>query len=251
MDHDRQEGENVGVSDYTVVKQEVLKPYPACLKHLEDKPFKVYLAPATLRPETMYGQTNCWILPTGDYGAYQVSQTDVFVMTARAARNCAWQWLSLKKGEVTELATFKGSDIIGAKIHAPLSCYSPIYVLPMFTIKTTKSTGVVTSVPSDSPDDFAALTDIKTKFAQMKEKFGLTEEMIAPAPTPIINVPSIGNLCAVTVCESMGIKSQNDAAKLAEAKDTCYQKGFNDVLCWLANIKADQFKKSNQLLKKC
>lgn len=33
---------------------------------------RVYLMAATLRPETMYGQTNCWVLPEGQYGAYQV-----------------------------------------------------------------------------------------------------------------------------------------------------------------------------------
>ena len=27
---------------------------------------------ATLRPETMYGQTNAWVLPEGKYGAYRV-----------------------------------------------------------------------------------------------------------------------------------------------------------------------------------
>jgi leucyl-tRNA synthetase len=26
---------------------------------------KVFLMAATLRPETMYGQTNCWVLPDG------------------------------------------------------------------------------------------------------------------------------------------------------------------------------------------
>lgn len=29
----------------------------------------VYLVAATLRPETMYGQTNCYLLPTGEYCA--------------------------------------------------------------------------------------------------------------------------------------------------------------------------------------
>lgn len=40
------------------------------LSALEGK--EVFLAPATLRPETMYGQTNCFVLPEGDYGAYEV-----------------------------------------------------------------------------------------------------------------------------------------------------------------------------------
>ena len=46
---------------------------------------------------------------------------------------------------------------------SPLTSYSEIYTLPMLTIKADKGTGVVTSVPSDSPDDFAALRDLKNK----------------------------------------------------------------------------------------
>lgn len=30
----------------------------------------VYLMAATLRPETMYGQVNCWVLPAGRYAAF-------------------------------------------------------------------------------------------------------------------------------------------------------------------------------------
>ncbi len=33
----------------------------------------------------------------------------------------------------------------------------------MLTIKEDKGTGIVTSVPSDSPDDYAALRDLKNK----------------------------------------------------------------------------------------
>lgn len=44
-----------------------------------------------------------------------------------------------------------------------MSSYEKIYALPMLTIKDNKGTGVVTSVPSDSPDDYAALTDLKKK----------------------------------------------------------------------------------------
>ena len=35
----------------------------------------------------------------------------------------------------------------------------------MMNISMHKGTGLVTSVPSDSPDDFAALTDLKVKKA--------------------------------------------------------------------------------------
>ena len=40
-------------------------------------------------------------------------------------------------------------------------------------------TGVVTSVPSDAPDDFAALRDLKKKKA-FREKYKLTDEMVLP-----------------------------------------------------------------------
>ena len=48
-------------------------------------------------------------------------------------------------------------------LSTPLTSYQVIYTLPMLTIKPDKGTGVVTSVPSDSPDDFAALRDLKNK----------------------------------------------------------------------------------------
>jgi leucyl-tRNA synthetase len=38
---------------------------------------KCFLAAATLRAETMYGQTNFWVLPDGDYGAYQMTDGEV------------------------------------------------------------------------------------------------------------------------------------------------------------------------------
>ena len=55
-------------------------------------------------------------------------------------------------------------------------------------------TGVVTSVPSDSPDDFAALRDLKNK-EPFRSKYDVTDEMVLPFdPVPIINIPGYGDL---------------------------------------------------------
>ncbi len=65
------------------------------------------------------------------------------------------------------------------RVQAPNSPYERIHVLPLLTISTKKGTGVVTSVPSDSPDDYAAFTDLKKK-PKLREKFGVKDEWVMP-----------------------------------------------------------------------
>ena len=67
---------------------------------------------------------------------------------------------------------------MGAALSAPLTSYKKIYALPMLTIKEDKGTGVVTSVPSDSPDDYAALTDLKKK-EPLRQKYSIEDYMVS------------------------------------------------------------------------
>jgi len=127
------------------------------------KTAKVFLVAATLRPETMYGQTNCWVRPDMQYIAFKTKGDEVFICTLRAARNMSYQGFTTKEGVVDVLCELTGQDIMGLPLSAPLSFNNVIYTLPMLTIKEDKGTGVVTSVPSDSPDDYAALMDLKKK----------------------------------------------------------------------------------------
>ena len=124
---------------------------------------KVFLGAATLRPETMFGQTNCWVSPDIKYVAFETADGEVLITTRRAARNMAHQQITKRWGAVDVVAVVPGSELMGCALKAPLARYERVYALPMFTIKENKGTGIVTSVPSDSPDDFAALTDLKKK----------------------------------------------------------------------------------------
>ncbi|CAG2119653.1 unnamed protein product, partial [Medioppia subpectinata] len=223
MDHDRASGEGVGPQEYTLIKMKVLDPKPQKLQKLKAD---IYLVAATLRPETMYGQTNCWLRPDMKYIAYRVNSGEIYISTNRSALNLSFQGFTKENGVVDKVLDLLGSDIMGAKLKAPLTSYESIYALPMLTIKEDKGTGVVTSVPSDAPDDFTALRDLKNK-QPLREKYGIKDNMVLPfEPVPIIEIPDFGNLSAVKVCDDLKIQSQNDTQKLAEAKEKVYLKGF-------------------------
>ena len=223
-DHDRASGEGVLPQEYTLVKMEVIPPFPPKLRALEGR--KVFLAAATLRPETMYGQTNAWVLPDGKYGAFEISDTDVFILSERAALNLAYQKLSRVPEKPSCLAELTGYDLIGLPLKSPLAFNEIIYALPMLSILIDKGTGIVTSVPSDSPDDFMALHDLKTK-PVFRAKFGVKDEWVLPFEViPIINTPEFGDKSAEKICKDYGIQSQNEKEKLAEAKKLIYRGGF-------------------------
>eukprot|EP00800_Vazella_pourtalesii_P001235 TRINITY_DN11065_c1_g1_i7.p1 TRINITY_DN11065_c1_g1~~TRINITY_DN11065_c1_g1_i7.p1 ORF type:complete len:446 (+),score=129.65 TRINITY_DN11065_c1_g1_i7:45-1340(+) len=179
MDHDRSSGEGVGCQEYTLIKMRVKAPYPTSLSRVSGKP--VYLVAATLRPETMYGQTNCWISPDISYLVFRSIQQgdEILISTKRAARNMSYQEFTQREGEIDILFEVKGIDLMGVALSAPLTHHETIYTLPMLTIKENKGTGIVTSVPSDAPDDFAALRDLKNK-PDFRQKYGITDEMVLP-----------------------------------------------------------------------
>ena len=260
-DHDRSEGEGVGPQEYTLIKLKLLAPFPASLKAVEGR--DVFLAPATLRPETMYGQTNCFVLPDGQYGAYEISGGDVLVMSARAARGLAHQVMDANTprqhffaaggeadwGNAKQLAACSGHDLIGCALAAPHAAYEKVYVLPLLTISMGKGTGVVTSVPSDAPDDYVALQELKDK-PEFRKKFGLTDEMVMPFEVvPIINIPEFGDASAVFMCEKLGIKTQGEKDKLALAKDETYLKGFTSGVMLVGAHKGKKVSEAKPLIR--
>lgn len=226
-DHDRSSGEGVVPQEYTIIKLEVV--FPENEKYSFANNFqgrKVFLAAATLRPETMYGQTNCFVLPEGDYGAFLFKNDEILIMSERSAIGLAHQGYSLEWGKVIHLRSFKGFELLGLPLIAPLSKYDFIYTLPLITISMGKGTGIVTSVPSDAPDDYIALKELKEK-PLWREKFGIESSMVEQFHVvPIIDIPGFGTSAAVALCEEMHVKSTKDTDKLKAIKDQVYLKGY-------------------------
>lgn len=232
MDHDRTEGEGVGPQEYSAIKLQVKEWSPKMEELVKGKiedDAKVYFVPATLRPETMYGQTSCFVGPKINYGLFKLKEKEYIVVTKRAAWNMAFQGhffgdkFPKSQDELPQVLGVPGSAFIGTLVNAPLSFHTAgIRILPMDSVSAAKGTGVVTSVPSDSPDDYATLMDL----AKKAEYYGIQKEWAELEIFPLIDTPTYGNLTAPALVKELKINSPKDATQLAKAKELAYMEGF-------------------------
>ncbi|KAH3902347.1 leucine--tRNA ligase CDC60 SCDLUD_002167 [Saccharomycodes ludwigii] len=227
MDHDRQSGEGVTPQEYVGIKIEATEFAPEAAEIIKncadlDKSKKFYFVAATLRPETMYGQTCCFVSPRIEYGIFDGGHNSYYITTERAFKNMSYQKLTPKRGYYKPVITINGKKFIGTKIHAPLSVYEELRILPMETVIATKGTGVVTCVPSNSPDDYITTKDLQNK----PEYYGIEAEWVKHEPVKIIHTEKYGDLTAKTLCEELKIRSPKDTNQLAEAKKLAYKEDY-------------------------
>ncbi|ODV97801.1 hypothetical protein PACTADRAFT_83214 [Pachysolen tannophilus NRRL Y-2460] len=227
MDHDRQSGEAVLPQEYTAIKIEVVEFAPSAKEFFNENKFdtagkKLYLVAATLRPETMLGQTCCFVSPNIDYGIFDAGNNEYYICTERAFKNMSYQKLTPKRGYFKSVIDINGKTLIGSKIHAPLAVHKELRILPMETVLASKGTGVVTCVPSDSPDDFITQKELFHK----PEYYGIEKEWAAPELVPIIKTEKYGEKCAEFLVNELKIQSPKDSIQLAKAKELAYKEGF-------------------------
>ncbi|ESK89942.1 leucine-trna ligase [Moniliophthora roreri MCA 2997] len=244
MDHDRQDGEGVGPQEYTAIKAEVVEWSPAAKAEIEGKVGgrKVFFVAATLRPETMYGQTNCFVGTQIKYGVFAMNDKEAYVCTHRAARNMAFQGITSTRGAIDQLVAIDGTKLVGTKIKAPFAIHPEVYVLPMENVLATKGTGVVTSVPSDSPDDYQTLTDLRKK----PEFYKIDPSWVALDPVPVLTTPTYGDLTAPAVVKQLKIQSQKDTKQLTEAKEIAYKEGFYNGTMLVGEFKGEPVQEAKQ-----
>ncbi len=203
-DHDRYEGEGEYPTEYTLLK------------------FKwqgKFLVAATLRPETVFGQTNIWVDPEVSYVEAKVDN-EMWILARSAAEKIKEQ-----DRKVEVVGEVKGADFVGQECEAPM-IHRPIPILPTRFIDQTKGTGIVTSVPSDAPDDWVALKALKEDLDYV-QLYGVDPAMLEKiAPIAIINTDGWGPLPAVEICDKLGIKSLEDKERLEKAKEEVYSAGF-------------------------
>ena len=177
------------------------------------------LIAATLRPETIYGQTNLWVNPNTTYVKVQVEK-ETWVISKQAYEKLSFQKLNLKK-----IGYIKGEELIGKYATAP-GIEREVIILPSTFTDPEIGSGLVTSVPSDSAYDYIAILDLQKDKALCK-KYNLDHEKIKKLkPIPILTTKKYGDSAAKKIIEQLKIKDQQDK-KLDEATKLIYKEGFH------------------------
>lgn len=180
---------------------------------------KFTLVAATLRPETVFGQTNLWVNPDIEYVKTRVGK-EKWVISKEGFEKLSYQ----KKG-LKIIGKVRGSKLLGKHAMAP-GIDKEILILPSNFADPKVGSGIVTSVPSDAPCDWVALKDLQ-KDRKISEKYKLNcNEISKIRAIPIINTPGWGELAAIEISKKMGLENQKDP-RLEEATHTIYREGFH------------------------
>ena len=177
------------------------------------------LVAATLRPETVFGQTNLWVNPNTEYVKIEIGN-ETWAISKEGKEKLSYQ----KKGLKT-VGYVNGKELIGKYAKAP-GINKKIIILPSTFVDPNVGSGIVTSVPSDAPYDWMALKDLqenKDECERYELDFGEVRKIKV---IPIINIPGWGDLAALRISEKMKLKNQNDP-RLEEATQLIYKEGFH------------------------
>jgi len=203
-DHDRIKGEGEVPQEFVLLKF-----------NFDNK----FIVAATLRPETIFGQTNLWVNPEVTYVEAKINDETWIISEPCASK------LKDQSKEVKIINKLKGINLLGKYAMAP-GINRRLIILPSSFCSEDKGTGIVTSVPSDSPDDYIALKDLLENKNEVV-KYGLNYDEISKIKIiPIINSKDLGNKAAVKIVEDMKIKNQKERNKLEEAKKIVYKKSY-------------------------
>ncbi|MCD6484843.1 MAG: leucine--tRNA ligase [Candidatus Odinarchaeota archaeon] len=206
------------VGEDDIKSGDVLKPDVAEFYGIKFKFDGKYLVAATLRPETIYGVTNVWVHPDADYVEAKIDN-EVWIISKRSAEK-----LKMQDHKVEIVKEFKGQELIGKYVEAPIGRKVPI--LPATFVNPNHASGVVYSVPAHAPYDWMGLYDLQRDEEAIK-KYKLDPEMVKSIkPISIIKIEGYGEFPAVEVCERMEIKNQNETKKLDDATEEIYKAEF-------------------------
>lgn len=202
-DHDRLIGEGVSPEEFILVYFRI---------------DNAYLAAATFRPETIFGSTNVWVHPDAVY-TYIRTGDKKLIVSKEAANKLREQLIDIEiNGE------FFGRELLGKIAYVPL-INKPLPILPARFVNPLLGTGVVYSVPSHAPYDYAGLKELKQR-PEILKQYGIDHSIIDEIePISIINTEGFPPHPAVELVERAGISDSLDP-RLEELTKEVYGKEF-------------------------
>ncbi len=204
-DHDRVEGEGETPQDFIWVKFRM-------------KDSDLILMAGTTRPDALYGQTNLWIDPKGNYVIAQVGN-EKWVVGSEAVEKIGYQY---KEPKI--LREISPKDLIGKWVRGPIIRHD-IHVLPAWFIKSSVGSGIVYSALED-PVDLFELKKIQSDNKLIKEYCLDEKEVKRLKPVDIIKVPGLGDNLGESISREFGVKSSEDKELLEKAKGELNRRVF-------------------------
>ncbi|KAH0796705.1 leucine--tRNA ligase, cytoplasmic [Histomonas meleagridis] len=244
LDHDRHSGEGVQPQEYTLIKLKLVDPHS--IDERFDSSSQVYLLAATLRPETMIGQTNYWVKPNVKYEVCKsIDGVSFYITGKRSLKNLAAQNLVESSESLYQIESQK---LIGALVSHP-SIPHQIRGLPLLDIQMNKGTGIVTSVPTDAPHDYQGIIDLQ-KNKEFREKYNVKPEWLNIDPIYIIHTEKYGDYAAKTILDQMKSLSASKSEKLDKAKALAYKEGFYHGTMIIGPFKGEKVIVAKEKMKK-
>jgi len=204
-DHARIEGEGVTTQDFIWIKFRM-------------KDSDLILMAGTTRPDALYGQSNLWIDPKGDYVIAEVDD-EKWVVGKKAFYKIENQY---KKAKI--ISSIKPKELIGRWFKGPL-VDREIYSLPAWFIDSGIGSGIVYSALED-PVDLLQLQKIQSNLNLIKD-YNLDLEIVKKLkPIDIIKVSGMGDNLGQEIAKEFGVESFEDMGKLEKAKGELNRRVF-------------------------
>ncbi|MDD4983347.1 MAG: leucine--tRNA ligase [Candidatus ainarchaeum sp.] len=205
-DHDRGEGEGETTQDFIWIKFRM-------------KNSDLILMAGTTRPDALYGQTNLWVDPKGDYVVVKVKD-EKWVVGKEVVDKIKNQYCP----EVKIVEKIDPKQLIGQWVKGPL-VNNEIHILPAHFIKSNIGSGIVYSALED-PVDLYELKKIQSDKTYIKN-FNLDEKEVKRLkPIFIIKVSGMEENLGESIGKEFGVKSDKDVNQLEVAKGELNKRVF-------------------------
>ena len=114
------------------------------------------------------------------------------------------------------IGDISGRELIGESVFEFSG--TKVLILPGTFCDQLRGTGIVHSVPTDSPDDYIALLELQQN-PTLCAQYGLDAAKVQKiVPIPVLETPGYGSAPAVKICQEMKITSLQQAQKIQEGK---------------------------------